>query len=70
MAPTDLAKPRMRQLVLTSNQKQAEAKSKAQALIQGYIGPDHKVLNLDSFYSGLWQALKNAQEQGQADSLG
>jgi hypothetical protein len=34
------------------------------ALIQGYLGPDHKVINMAAFYSA--QALKQAQEQGQS----
>ena len=50
-------------------QIEAEAKAKAHALIQGYLGPDHKVLNMQSFYSALMQALKAAREQGHADRL-
>jgi hypothetical protein len=29
-------------------------------LIQGYIGPDHKVINMKDFYSALVQALIGA----------
>jgi hypothetical protein len=48
----------------------AEARATAHALIQGYLGPDHKVTNMQSFYSALVQALKEAREQGQADCRG
>ena len=41
-----------------------EARATAHALIQGYLGPDHKVMNMQRFYSGLVQALKAAREQG------
>lgn len=36
----------------------AEVRSVAHRLIQGYIGPDHKVLDMRAFYSALVQALK------------
>jgi hypothetical protein len=45
----------------------ADADKTAKALIQGYLGPDHKVLNMASFQSALSQALKDAREQGQVD---
>ena len=45
----------------------AEARATAHALIQSYLGPDQKVTDLRSFYSGLVQALKAARAQGQAD---
>jgi hypothetical protein len=45
----------------------AEARATAHALIQGYLGPDHKVTNMQNFYSALVQALKAAREQGHAD---
>jgi hypothetical protein len=48
----------------------ADAAEKAHALIQGYLGPDHKVLNMSNFYSALVQTLKAAREQGQADVSG
>ncbi len=44
-----------------------EARATAHALIQSYLGPDHKVMDMQSFYSSLVQALKAAREQGQAD---
>ena len=36
----------------------------AHGLIQGYIGPDHKVIDMKSFYVALVQALEAAHEQG------
>jgi hypothetical protein len=36
----------------------AKAHATAHGLIQGYIGPDHKVLDMKAFYSALVQALK------------
>jgi hypothetical protein len=39
----------------------AEARAIANSLIQSYIGPDHKVLDMPSFYSALVQALKQGQ---------
>ena len=44
----------------------AKARASAHALIHGYLGPDHKVINMAAFYSALVQALKQAQEQGQS----
>lgn len=41
----------------------------AHTLIQGYIGPDHKVLNLEGFVSALAQALDDAHEEGLAPGL-
>ena len=37
-------------------------------IFQSYLGPDHKVTNMQNFYSGLVQALKAARERGQADA--
>jgi hypothetical protein len=48
----------------------AEARATAHGLIQGYLGPDHKVISMGDFYSALVQALKQAREQGQADCAG
>ena len=39
----------------------AKARAKAHALIQGYIGPDHKVRDMRAFHSALVQALKDAR---------
>jgi len=38
----------------------AKARETARGLIQSYIGPDHKVLDMPAFYSALVQALRNA----------
>ncbi|ODR98058.1 hypothetical protein AUC68_11200 [Methyloceanibacter methanicus] len=37
---------------------EAEARAVAHGLIQGYIGPDHKVIAMRDFYSALVQALQ------------
>jgi hypothetical protein len=41
-----------------------DAQQIAQGLIQGYIGPDHRVIDMSSFYSALAQALQTAYRQG------
>jgi hypothetical protein len=38
-----------------------EARQTAHGLIQGYIGPDHKVINMKACYSALVQALMAAR---------
>jgi hypothetical protein len=45
----------------------AEAAKMATALIQGFIGPDHKVVSMPNFHSALAQALRQARERGQLD---
>ncbi|MGA9442544.1 MAG: hypothetical protein WBV18_03865 [Methyloceanibacter sp.] len=45
----------------------AKARRTAQGLIQGYIGPDHKVLDMKVFHSALVQALREAQRKADAD---
>lgn len=47
-----------------------EARATAHALIQGYLGPDHRVISIPDFYSALVQALKAARHQGHADCHG
>ena len=37
-----------------------KARESAHGLIQGYIGPDHKVIDMKAFYSALVQALRGA----------
>ena len=37
-----------------------KARETAIGLIQGYIGPDHKVIDMKAFYSALVQALTEA----------
>ena len=44
-----------------------DAKKTAYGLIQGYIGPDHQVMDMPSFYSALVQALQAAHQQGWKD---
>ena len=36
----------------------AQARETAHALIQGYIGPDHKVIDMKALFSALVQALR------------
>jgi hypothetical protein len=48
----------------------ADADKTATSLIQSYLGPDHKVIDLGRFHSGLSQALRQAREQGQFDKSG
>ena len=40
-----------------------KAREIAHGLIQGYIGPDHKVIDMKAFYSALVQALKQARRE-------
>jgi len=39
----------------------AQARETAHGLIQGYIGPDHKVIDMKAFFSALVQALREAR---------
>ncbi len=47
---------------LTDESCRAKALATAHGLIQSYLGPDHKVIDMRAFYSALVQALKNARE--------
>jgi hypothetical protein len=47
---------------MTDDKTDATARATAHALIQGYLGPDHKVHDMAAFYSALVQALKDAKE--------
>lgn len=47
----------------------AWAKDLAHGLIQGYIGPDHKVIKMESFFAALSTALHDAYERGVAEGL-
>ncbi len=38
-----------------------DAQQIAHGLIQGYIGPDHRVIDMSSFYSALAQALQTIE---------
>jgi len=40
----------------------AKARETVHGLIQGYIGLDHKVIDMKAFYSALMQALKEAPQ--------
>ena len=40
-----------------------KAREIAKGLIQGYIGPDHKVINMTAFFRALVQALRDAKRQ-------
>ena len=44
-----------------------DAQEIAHGLIQGYIGPDHRVMDMQTFYSALVQALQAAHQQGWKD---
>ena len=40
-----------------------KARETAHGLIQGYIGPDHRVIDLKAFFSDLVPALRDAERQ-------
>jgi hypothetical protein len=40
---------------------------RAPSSIQGYCGPEHKIMSISDLYSALVQALKEAREKGQGD---
>jgi hypothetical protein len=44
-----------------------DAQQIAHGLIQGYIGPDHRVMDMQSFYRALVQPLQAAHQQGWKD---
>ena len=44
-----------------------DAQQIAHGLIQGYIGPDHRVMDMQSLYRALVQALQAAHQQGWKD---
>jgi hypothetical protein len=41
----------MREAPMTDNDADAKTRATAHALIPGYLGPDHKVINMAAFYS-------------------
>jgi hypothetical protein len=41
----------------------AKARQTAHGLIQGYIGPDYKVIDMKAFFSALVQALKETRRE-------
>ena len=65
--PSEEIARRVRAEVAFEERLKTEAVKMATALIQGYIGPDHKVLSMSNFHSALAQALRQAREQGQLD---
>jgi hypothetical protein len=44
-----------------------DARQIAHDLIQGYIGPDHRVMDMTRFYEALVKALQEAHRQGWKD---
>jgi hypothetical protein len=44
-----------------------EAEKIAHALLQGYCGPNHKIIDMKGFYGALVQALQAAHAQGWKD---
>jgi hypothetical protein len=65
--PSEEVARRVHAEVASHERIKAEATKTATALIQGYIGPDHKVMSMPNFHSALAQALRQAREQGQLD---
>ena len=65
--PSEEIARRVQAEVAFQERLKTEAAKTATSLIQGYIGPDHKVLSMPNFYSALAQALRQALEQGQLD---
>jgi hypothetical protein len=47
--------------------RDSQARGVARGLIQSHIGPDHKVIDMQSFNAALVRALKAARMQGQDD---
>ena len=45
-----------------------KAREVAKGLIQGYIGPDHQVIDIKAFYSALVQALREARAKNRRPS--
>jgi hypothetical protein len=45
----------------------ADSRQLAHALIQSCIGPDHRVIDMQTFHSALVQALKDARLRGHDD---
>jgi hypothetical protein len=56
----------LREAPMTDNDIDTKARASAHALIQGYLGPDHKVIDMAAFYSALVQALKDATQKASA----
>jgi hypothetical protein len=62
-----------RESPMTKKQRVSKIKAKsalgplAHGLIQGYLGPDHKVTDMERFFTGLMQALHDAYGLGWKD---
>lgn len=65
--PSEEVARRVQAEVAFQERLKTDADKTATALIQGYIGPDHKVLSMPNFHAALAQALRQAREQGQVD---
>ena len=54
---------------MTEDQRKrdSQARATAHALIQGYLGPDHRVMDMPSFFRALVQALQATHQQGWTD---
>ena len=50
------------------SQRVAEARQVARRLIQEHVGPDQRIVNLQSFSSALVQALRAARMRGEDDA--
>jgi hypothetical protein len=48
--------------------REAEAQRLANELIQGHVGPDQKVVNLQKFFSALVAAIEAARMRGEDDA--
>ena len=57
----------IRQQEAIDAQRETEAWQVAGSLIQCYLGPDHRIMNVHGFHSALAKALKTARMQGQDD---
>jgi hypothetical protein len=53
---------------MIDNDTDAKAGAMAHALVHGYLGPDHKVIDMAAFYSALVLALKEAAHRPSACS--
>jgi hypothetical protein len=50
---------------MTDNDTDSKARATVHALIQSYLGPDHKVIDMRAFCLALVQALKEARERSE-----
>jgi hypothetical protein len=66
--PSEEVARRVQAEVAFQERLKTDASQMATALIQGYIGPDHKVLSMPNFHSALAQALRESRERGPLDT--